>query len=154
MSACLLHFLLNRYHKYQILIYFLMCNLFCYFYIDSVFIITPDLILTLRLASSQGRTESSRPPLSRNVPRGDPRYAKSDGVGVCIRVSVSLQYQVVRVRLHQASDSTLRQLCDDASNSVLIENIGDAPKLGCNPFPTDSIVFNENRITGIVAELL
>ena len=29
-----------------------------------------------------------------------------------------------RARLHQASVSTLRQLCDDASDTVLIENNG------------------------------
>ena len=33
---------------------------------------------------------------------------------------------VVRARLHQASASTLQQLCDDASNSALIEINGDA----------------------------
>ena len=32
----------------------------------------------------------------------------------------------VRARLHQASSSTLRQLCDDASDTVLIENNGVA----------------------------
>ena len=32
-------------------------------------------------------------------------------------------------RLHKASASMLRQLCDDASNSVLIENNGDTWKL-------------------------
>ena len=32
------------------------------------------------------------------------------------------QNLVVRARLHQASQSTLRQLWDDASNPVLIEN--------------------------------
>ena len=127
-----------------------MCHLFCYFSIHSVFIVTFDLILTLHLASSQGRTESSRPPLSRNVPRGDPRYAKSDGVGVCIRVSISLQYQVLRAHLHKAS--TLRQICDDASNSV--ENNVLAPEWGCSPFSTDSIVFNMNRITSIIIELV
>ena len=37
-------------------------------------------------------------------------------------------------RLHQASSSTLRQLCDDASDSVLIEINGDAWKLVATPF--------------------
>ena len=55
--------------------------------------------------------------------------------------------------LHQASASTLRQLCDDASNTALIENNGVAPDLGCNPFLGDSIVFNENSIISIIAEL-
>ena len=39
----------------------------------------------------------------------------------------------VRACLHQASASTLRQLCDDASNSVLIENNGVTSEWGCNP---------------------
>ena len=34
----------------------------------------------------------------------------------------SVHIYVVRVRLHQASASMLQQLCDDASNTVLIEN--------------------------------
>ena len=42
-------------------------------------------------------------------------------------VSLSL-----RVCLHKLSASTLRQLCDDGSNSVLIENNGVAQDWGCN----------------------
>ena len=34
----------------------------------------------------------------------------------------------VRARLHQASASTLRQLCNDATGSVLIENNGVTPE--------------------------
>ena len=41
----------------------------------------------------------------------------------------------VRARLHQASASTLRQLSDDASNSVLVEINGVASEWGCNPTP-------------------
>ena len=44
----------------------------------------------------------------------------------------------LRARLHQASASTLRQLCNDACNSVLIENNGVAPEWGCNLFSSDS----------------
>ena len=58
-----------------------------------------------------------------------------------------------RVRLHQASASMPQQLCDDASNSVLIENNVVAPDWGCNPFSSDTVVFNENRITRMIAEL-
>ena len=39
-----------------------------------------------------------------------------------------------RARLHQASVSTLLQISDDASNTVLIENNGVTPDWGCNPF--------------------
>ena len=52
----------------------------------------------------------------------------------------------VRVILHQVSASMLRQLCDDACDTALIENNGVAPEWTCNPFSIDSIVFNENRI--------
>ena len=58
-----------------------------------------------------------------------------------------------RARLHQASESTLWQLCNDASDSVLIENNGVVLEWGCIPLLNDSIVFNENRITSIITEL-
>ena len=35
---------------------------------------------------------------------------------------------------------------DYTSDTVLIENNGITPKWGCNPFSSDSIVFNENII--------
>ena len=60
---------------------------------------------------------------------------------------------IVRAHLHQASAPTLRQLCDDACDSVLIENNGVAPEWVCNPFSSDSTVFNENRIASVIAEL-
>ena len=40
-----------------------------------------------------------------------------------------LERIVIRTRLHQASESMLRQLCDDASDTVLIENNGVAPEV-------------------------
>ena len=55
--------------------------------------------------------------------------------------------------LHQASASMLRQLCDDASDTVLIENNRVLSEQGCNPISSDSIVFNENSIASIVAAL-
>ena len=51
------------------------------------------------------------------------------------------------------SATTLRQRCDDACDSVLIENNGIAPDWVCNPFSSDSIVFNENRIASVIVEL-
>ena len=45
-------------------------------------------------------------------------------------------------------------LFDDASHSVLIENNGVAPDWACNLFSSDSIVFNENSIASVIAELL
>ena len=42
-----------------------------------------------------------------------------------------------RFSLHQESASTLRQLCDDAYNFVLIEISGVAPEWFCNPFSSD-----------------
>ena len=47
----------------------------------------------------------------------------------------------------------LRQRCDDTSDTVLVENSGVAPEWDCNPFLSNSIVFNENRIVSIIAEL-
>ena len=58
-----------------------------------------------------------------------------------------------RVRLHQTLASMLLQLCDDACDSVLIENNGVAPEWGCNLFSSDSNVFNENRIASVLTEL-
>ena len=52
------------------------------------------------------------------------------------------------------SASTLRELCDDASNSVLSENNGAAWKWVATVFWSDSLVFNENRIPIVIAELL
>ena len=46
--------------------------------------------------------------------------------------------------LHQASASMLRQLCDDACNSILVENNGVAPEWGYNLFSSDSTDFNVN----------
>ena len=42
--------------------------------------------------------------------------------------------EIFRVHLHQSSASTLLQLCDDASDSVLIENNAVTQELGCNAF--------------------
>ena len=69
------------------------------------------------------------------------------------KVRIQKLHSIIRVGLHQASASTLRQLWDDASNSVLIENNGVAPEWGCNPFSSDSIVFNKNRIANIIAQV-
>ena len=60
----------------------------------------------------------------------------------------------LKVHLHQESASTLRQLCDDASDIVLIENNGVSQKCVATLILGDSIVFNGNRIASIVAELL
>ena len=47
-----------------------------------------------------------------------------------------------------------RQRCNEASDTALIENNGVTPKWVATPFWSDSIVFNENSITSIIAELL
>ena len=65
-----------------------------------------------------------------------------------------LVFRSLRAHLHQASASTLRQLCNEACDSVLIENNRVAPEWGCNPFSSDSTDFNENRITSVITELL
>ena len=47
----------------------------------------------------------------------------------------------------------VRQLCDDARDSVLIENNGVAPEWVCNQFSSDFTVFNENGIASVIATL-
>ena len=59
-----------------------------------------------------------------------------------------------RAYLHQASASTLRQLCDGISDTVLIENNGVTPEWGCNPFWMDCIVFNQSSIASVIAVLM
>ena len=44
---------------------------------------------------------------------------------------------------------TLRQLCDDARNTVLIENNGVAQKWVATPFWSNSILFHKNTIASI-----
>ena len=59
----------------------------------------------------------------------------------------------LKAYLPRTSVSTLRQLCDDVSDTALIQNNGIAPDWGCNRFLSDSIVFNENRIASFIAAL-
>ena len=40
----------------------------------------------------------------------------------------------IRARLHQATESALQQLCNETSDTILIENNGVTPDWGCNPF--------------------
>ena len=47
----------------------------------------------------------------------------------------------------------LWQLCDDASDTVLIENNGVARKWVAIPFWSNSVVFNDSSITSVIAEL-
>ena len=62
------------------------------------------------------------------------------------------QNLVLRARLHQTPELTLRQFCHDASDIILIENNGVASEWGSNPFSSDSIVFNEDRITSVITQ--
>ena len=62
--------------------------------------------------------------------------------------------EILRAHLYQASVSTLRQLCDDASDTVLMQNNGVARKWVVALFRSDSIVFNENSITSVIAALM
>ena len=45
----------------------------------------------------------------------------------------------------------LQQLCDDTSDSFVIENNGVAPDRGCSPFLSNAIVSNEKSITSDIA---
>ena len=70
-----------------------------------------------------------------------------------IRLQWTVFFSSLRPRLYQASASTLQKPCDDASDTVFIENNGVTPEWGYNPFSSDSIVFNENIIASVIAEL-
>ena len=59
----------------------------------------------------------------------------------------------LRDHIHQASVSMLQQLCDDASDTVLIENNGVTQKWVATPIWSDSTVFDENIIASVIAEL-
>ena len=52
---------------------------------------------------------------------------------------------MLRTRLHQASASTLQQLCDDASDSVLIENNGAASEWGCSIVAVLTLTLSVNK---------
>ena len=58
----------------------------------------------------------------------------------------------VRACLHQASESML-QLCDDANDTVLIENNWVTPDWDFNPFSSYIIICNENSIISVITEL-
>ena len=59
----------------------------------------------------------------------------------------------LRAHLQQASASMLPQLCNDACDSVLIENNVVPPEWGCDPLSSDSTDSNENRIARVITEL-
>ena len=61
--------------------------------------------------------------------------------------------QRLRIRLHQVPMSTMRQYCDDTSDTALIENNEVAPDWDCYSFWSDSIVFNESSIANVIAAL-
>ena len=46
------------------------------------------------------------------------------------------------------------QRYDDASDTAVVENDGMTPNGGCNPFWSDSIVFNQSSISSIIAALM
>ena len=46
-----------------------------------------------------------------------------------------------------------RQLCDDTSDNVLIKNNGVTPDRDCNPFLSDSIVFNRRVVAALMLML-
>ena len=71
-----------------------------------------------------------------------------------VRQKVQYAYTVcLRACLHQASASMLRQLCDNASDTILIESNRVAWKWVATSFQSGSIVFNENSMASIIAEL-
>ena len=67
-------------------------------------------------------------------------------------IEILSRYEL-RAHIHQVSASMLQQLCDDATDTVLIENNGVAQKWVATPIWSDSIVFYENIIASVIAEL-
>ena len=55
-----------------------------------------------------------------------------------------------RAYLHQASESMLQQLCNDASDSVLIDNNGVTQKRIASPFLSDYIVTVRNEVAKVM----
>ena len=52
----------------------------------------------------------------------------------------------------------VREFCQSGkvgtlSDTAVIENNGVIPELDCNPFSSDPVVFNENSIASVIAEL-
>ena len=43
------------------------------------------------------------------------------------------------------------KFCNGTFDSLLIENNDVTPDYSCNPFSSDSVVFNEKRITSVIA---
>ena len=76
------------------------------------------------------------------------RYKYPDSVTVTVSTGFST---CVRAHLHQGSVSTLQQLHNDASNSVLIGNNSVTWKWVATPFWSNSIV---DWITSVIGELL
>ena len=95
--------------------------------------------------NSVGAVVGERPCCHQPIPRISIKIGdKNDG-------PLYLVSAPVRVHLHTKRQ---QQLCNDTSNSVLIENNGVIPEWTCNPFPSDTVVFNENRIASFIPELL
>ena len=86
-------------------------------------------------------------------------FAKSQIFHVCLMcISIkilsyfSVNY-VLRARLHQTSVLTLQQLCNDASNTALIENNGVTLKWVATLFWSDSIDSNDSSISRVITAL-
>ena len=60
---------------------------------------------------------------------------------------------VLTMRMLVHSYGPFTPIWDNDSDTVLIENNGVAPDWGYNPFLSNSIVFNEDGIASIIAEL-
>ena len=64
--------------------------------------------------------------------------------------------ECAHTRRLSVSASTLSQCCDDSMDICQIERMeikGVAAEWGCNPFCSDSVVFNEITITSAIAAL-
>ena len=67
---------------------------------------------------------------------------------------IGKKHHYVFIALRPIYTKRKRQLCDEANDSALLENNGVTSEWDSNPFSSESIVFNENKITSVIAELL
>ena len=103
---------------------------------------------SVEISNSADRTKPINPILAGLKAEGRKEGEKPDA-----NASMTEIFEQVRTRLHQASESTLRQLCDATGDTTLIENIVVAPEVVSIPIWSNSIVFNENRIAIVIAEV-
>ena len=78
---------------------------------------------------------------------------RDKGSFVLVRNRKRHRFQIGKIPFTPRVSVNAATTLDDTMDTVLIENNGFAPDWGCNPFLSDSTVFNENSVASIIAEL-